>query len=100
MIDSLCDDPVTYIEQWFKRHCNGTWEHMQTYISFESTDNPGWQATLKHQPLVRGMNTDWELKVKHKYPQAQCLVRGNNLVIFAPTLQECLGATALICGSA
>ena len=33
------------VEEWFKRKCDGNWEH-QFGVTLESTDDPGWAVTL------------------------------------------------------
>lgn len=44
---------IEEIQEWFRRHCNGEWEHSQG-IRVESCDNPGWwvHIALKGTPLA------------------------------------------------
>lgn len=35
-------DDVTYLEDWYARHCDGDWEH-DARIRIRTLDNPGWQ---------------------------------------------------------
>jgi hypothetical protein len=32
---------IRWLETWFQRHCDGTWEH-DSRVKLESIDNPGW----------------------------------------------------------
>lgn len=44
---------IEEIQEWFRQHCNGEWEHSQG-IRIESCDNPGWwvHIELKGSPLA------------------------------------------------
>lgn len=37
--------PVDVIQDWFKTHCDGLWEHHHG-LKLETTDNPGWLLTI------------------------------------------------------
>ena len=32
---------LQWLQEWFRSHCNGEWEH-QNGVKIESLDNPGW----------------------------------------------------------
>jgi hypothetical protein len=34
-------EPISSLQQWFARQCNGDWEH-QFGIRIDTLDNPGW----------------------------------------------------------
>jgi hypothetical protein len=36
---------MEWIERWFKRHCDGEWEH-ENRFRIESISNPGWSITV------------------------------------------------------
>jgi hypothetical protein len=38
-------DNLLWLCSWFKRHCDGNWEHSQG-VTIESIDNPGWRVTI------------------------------------------------------
>jgi hypothetical protein len=43
---------IEWIEKWFKKHCDGDWEH-ENIFRIESISNPGWSLTvdLSETPL-------------------------------------------------
>lgn len=41
---------ISKLEKWFKKKCNGDWEH-QGGILIESTDNPGWYIKVDFDNL-------------------------------------------------
>jgi hypothetical protein len=38
-------DPLTGLQEWYQRHCDGEWEHARR-ITIESCDNPGWWVRI------------------------------------------------------
>jgi len=38
-------DPIEGIQNWYKSHCNGEWEH-RSGVNIRSCDNPGWWVTI------------------------------------------------------
>lgn len=36
---------ITWLEQWYRRHCNGDWEHGHG-VTIETLDNSGWKVTI------------------------------------------------------
>jgi hypothetical protein len=47
------EDLVRRVEDWYSRHCDGSWEH-QYGIRIETLDNPGWrlEVDLAGTPLL------------------------------------------------
>jgi Immunity protein 53 len=39
------ESSITWLEQWYHRHCNGDWEHLSR-IKIETLDNPGWVVRI------------------------------------------------------
>ena len=82
---------IDEIQKWFAARCDGEWEHRYGF-HLETTDNPGWQATIDEEV------TDPELqviaaKLKKEFG-AECLVRERQFIVFAPTMQGCLNAVS------
>lgn len=38
-------EPVAWLEAWFQRHCNGTWEDDHA-IKIQTVDAPGWYVSI------------------------------------------------------
>lgn len=39
------DNLLTWLQQWYLRHCNGEWEHAFG-VKIDTLDNPGWRVTI------------------------------------------------------
>lgn len=38
-------DVLQRLQEWFTRHCDGTWEH-RFGVTIQTTDNPGWWVKI------------------------------------------------------
>ena len=36
---------ITWLQEWFQKHCDGAWEHMYG-IEIGTLDNPGWYIKI------------------------------------------------------
>jgi len=85
-------NPVEKIEDWFASRCNGAWEH-QFGLTIESTDNPGWQASLD----MRGDKFNLEACELRLIEMGVEITKDNGGVrVFTRTLAECLNAIAIL----
>ena len=41
----MSDDPLHYLEQWYRRQCDGDWEHSYG-VELGTLDNPGWKLRI------------------------------------------------------
>lgn len=87
---------VNAIQQWYARQCDGDWEHASG-IRIESTDNPGWQATIQLPPMPEGAVTAAQVSLGRRFG-AQMIVDGSQVRLFATTLPPLLLATAELLG--
>src|SRR5919112_2420680 len=39
------DNPVTWLQNWYRMHCDGGWEHDYA-ITIGTLDNPGWYVVI------------------------------------------------------
>lgn len=54
-------ETLSWIQGWFKSHCNGNWEHSYG-IKIETLDNPGWQVKIDLEGTdLEGTVTPYEL---------------------------------------
>ena len=53
---------INWIENWFKEHCDGDWEHSNGIV-IESSDNPGWivKIDLTNTP-IETLSVPYELQ--------------------------------------
>lgn len=93
----LIDDvgvAVEIIESWFKRRCNGKWEH-NLGISLTSTDNPGWWLTIADIDIDKNALAE-SLGELLRCFDAQVSVDNTTTRIYAPSLGQCLCASATV----
>ena len=85
-------DLISAIDDWFKRHCDNTWEH-HNGITIESTDNPGWLLTvpacLDRKKVDQFQNILNDLKT-------EIAIEGEEVRIWSSTLQNCLQTFVLL----
>ena len=41
-------DSLTWLQSWYTRQCNGTWEHGNG-VQIDTLDNPGWVVNINLQ---------------------------------------------------
>jgi hypothetical protein len=41
----MSKDNLEWLDEWYQRQCNGTWEHSQG-VHLRSLDNPGWHLSI------------------------------------------------------
>ncbi|MBT9331211.1 immunity 53 family protein [Paracidobacterium acidisoli] len=41
----MSKDNLEWLDEWYQRQCNGTWEHRQG-VQLRQLDNPGWHLTI------------------------------------------------------
>ena len=79
---------LALIEEWFEERCEGTWESRPRF-NLESTDNPGWIATIDVDPVhlesILGRGDDDAHRVEGQ-------VLDGNLRIFSESLTACMKA--------
>lgn len=77
---------LALIEEWFKSRCDGTWEPRSGF-KLESTDNPGWLATIDADPVhlesISGLRGDEETRVEGQ-------VLDGKVRIFSESLTACM----------
>jgi hypothetical protein len=65
----MTDDPLARLQQWYRAHCDGDWEHARR-VRIGTLDNPGWSLSVNledsdHSQLamdridVERSPTDW-----------------------------------------
>jgi hypothetical protein len=81
------------IERWFKGHCDDLWEH-SFGMKLETTDNPGWLATID-VPITKEMSSDLSILLG-KIWKAEILADENRTRIFSAKIEQCLCATAYV----
>lgn len=91
---SDCAEAVESIERWFIHSCNGDWEHKYGFL-IESTDNPGWWATIKDLDVNK---IDLSEIIGHLLRQydAQVTVDGRTVRVFSSSLKFCLIACSTL----
>lgn len=63
------EDPVEWLERWYRTQCNGDWEH-QHGVRIGTLDNPGWSLDVdlvdtpeadrtKRASIIERSTTDW-----------------------------------------
>ncbi|WP_425616632.1 Imm53 family immunity protein [Anatilimnocola sp. NA78] len=88
------DQSVEAINQWYYSKCNGQWEHHEG-IRLESTDNPGWLATVNSLQLDNAKLSLILGELLRDY-EAQVSTDGYMVRVFAPDLANCLEALGLV----
>ena len=91
-------DDVALIDRAYQGKCDDYWEHFHG-ITIETTDNPGWLATLDWAPEVK-----WEIimqELKGEFCSCGgleycCDKEGNKLRVFCTTLSDLLERVARI----
>jgi hypothetical protein len=57
---------LSWIQDWYKRHCNESWEHSYS-LRIESLDNPGWRVEIDLEDTeLEGMVIEYKLIEKSK----------------------------------
>lgn len=52
---------LSWIQDWYKEHCNESWEHSYG-LTIESIDNPGWQVKIDlSETELEGVVIEYEL---------------------------------------
>lgn len=85
---------VPLIDDWFRRKCNGQWEH-HLGISLTTTDNPGWWLTVDELNIGKSELASLLGEVLMCF-DAQVTSDNTATRIYAPRLSQCLCATASI----
>ena len=58
---------LDWIQNWFKDHCDGDWEHGEG-IQITTIDNPGWEIEIDiSKTSIAGMSIKWILNEKGKH---------------------------------
>jgi hypothetical protein len=85
---------VNAVEAWFKKHCDGTWEH-HLGMTIETTDNPGWVLTFKQLAISKHALADVIGELLREV-DAQVGTDRTSVRVFAPSLQQVLVAAAVL----
>ena len=78
------------IEEFYEKNCDGIWEH-RFGLSIESTDNPGWLATISSLVLDK---RDLATIIGNllEIHEAQVVTDGGLVRVFSAKLEGCLMA--------
>jgi hypothetical protein len=86
------DDSLVIIDQWFKSHCNGLWEHKYG-VELTTTDNPGWMAVIDDQLSNNCFN---KIKEDIILWESECMQNENSIRVYSKTLLGCITSVAHI----
>jgi hypothetical protein len=88
------DQSILEIERYYASKCDGNWEH-HLGISIESTDNPGWILKFDDLPMDNTVLSPIVGQLLLNL-NAQISTDGTAVRLFAPTLRECILASAIL----
>jgi hypothetical protein len=86
------DDSLRAIDDWFKRRCDGLWEHHHGF-TLESTDNPGWLVTIDQRIDCKPLD---QLRATLHELEAEVAVDDDTVKIWCPALHNCMQAVASV----
>lgn len=63
-------DTLEWLQEWYHKWCDGSWEHLYKNVAIESLDNPGWfvqinliDTNLESKPfkktIIERTDLDW-----------------------------------------
>jgi hypothetical protein len=87
---------ITALEDWFKQHCDGTWEHRYG-LTIQTTDNPGWLVTFKELRVSKDVLAACIGDLLRQY-DAQISTDGTMVRVYSTSLQNVLIAAAILIG--
>lgn len=71
------DEPLSWLQQWYWRHCDGDWEHSYG-ITIDTMDNPGWSVTIDLEETALAQESFDAVSVhRGKYDWLECSVVGS-----------------------
>ena len=80
------------IDEWYKRKCDGSWEH-QFGLTIESTDNPGWLATIDMDSVDLNNVKGWNEGIRGT---VVVNMSAGKICVFGETLRRCMNAVAVL----
>jgi hypothetical protein len=81
----IMNNSLIWIQEWFKKHCDGDWEH-QNGIRIETIDNPGWKIVIDLVDSELEGKIFVEIKVdRTELNWMHCRVEGSQLIGFCGT---------------
>lgn len=82
------------IDEWYRSKCDGIWEH-QSGFSLESSDRPGWLATIDMDAVDLASAWGWSENIESRH-SVDVRMDDGKIVIWSTSLNSCLEAVVTL----